>query len=236
MRNVDAGGIEAVVCLSGGLDSAVTLAVTVDALGGEAGRVAALHMTYGQRTEARERRAYEELCDHYGIERRLVVRQPALVDIGHSALTDRGIEVPTDDADAGTADGIPVTYVPFRNGQILAVACAWAESLGAVRVALGAVEEDSSGYPDCRREFFEAFERAVDAGTRPSTRIRIDTPVLDLDKAAIVRRGLELGAPLRLTWSCYQEDEVACGRCESCRLRRRGFERAGAVDPIPYAD
>jgi len=219
--------MSAVVCLSGGLDSCVTL---YDAKTRE-GDVAALHFSYGQRTSARELRAFGEICDHAGITKRLVVRQPALHDIGGSALTDDRIDVPTDEP----GEGIPITYVPFRNGQILAVACAWAEALSFDAVFIGAVEEDSSGYPDCRAAFFEAFGRAVDAGTRPETRIRIETPVLHLDKQGIVERGIALDAPLQLTWSCYQDDLVACGVCESCRLRRRGFARAGRVDPIPYA-
>jgi 7-cyano-7-deazaguanine synthase len=238
--------VNAVVCLSGGLDSCVTL---YEALARE-GTVAALHFTYGQRTSAREREAFDAICDHAGVHERLVVEQPALRAIGGSALTDTSLEVPTTDADAATpttapdaatpptdpSRAIPITYVPFRNGQILSVASAWAEALGATAVYVGAVEEDSSGYPDCRQEFFEAFARAVDAGTRPDTHIRIETPVLHRDKAGIVRRGTELDAPLHLTWSCYTEDDVACGTCESCRLRRRGFERAGVVDPIPYRD
>jgi len=216
--------IGAVVCLSGGLDSCVTLAEALQ----RHGRVAALHLTYGQRTEARERCAFEAICDHYGIEERLVARQPALVDIGTSALVDPDIEVP----DQEPGEGIPVTYVPFRNGQILSIAAAWAEALGAQEVYLGAVEEDSSGYPDCRKEFFLAFEAAVDAGTRPETRIRVVTPVLHRDKEGIVRRGIELGAPLHLTWSCYQDEIHPCGVCESCRLRAKGFARAGVTDPL----
>ena len=220
--------MSAVVCLSGGLDSCVTL---YEARAREDGDVAALHFSYGQRTSARERRAFDAICDYAGVSRKLVVEQPALTSIGGSALTDRSIDVPTDEPGAG----IPITYVPFRNGQILAVACAWAEALGAGAVYVGAVEEDSSGYPDCRAAFFEAFARAVDVGTRPETSIRIETPVLHLDKAGIVARGRELGAPLELSWSCYQADDVACGVCESCRLRLRGFERAGFEDPIAYA-
>jgi 7-cyano-7-deazaguanine synthase len=216
--------IGAVVCLSGGLDSCVTLAEALR----RHDSVAALHLTYGQRTEARERCAFEAVCDHYGIEERLVVRQPALADIGESALVDPEIAIPEE----WPGDGIPVTYVPFRNGQILSIAAAWAEALGAEEVYLGAVQEDGSGYPDCREEFFRAFEAAVDAGTKPETRIRVITPVLHLDKAEIVRRGRELAAPLHLTWSCYQDELRPCGVCESCRLRARGFERAGVTDPL----
>lgn len=219
--------LRAVVCLSGGLDSCVTLAEAIRAHG----QVGALHLGYGQRTEARERRAFREVCDHYDVRSRLIARQPAMIEIGTSALTDPSIEVPTRES----SDGIPVTYVPFRNAQILALATAWAEALGAGAVYIGAVEEDSSGYPDCREEFFRAFEQAIAAGTRPHTKITLETPVLTLDKAAIVRRGRELGAPLHLTWSCYQNEETACGVCESCRLRRSGFARAGVEDPIPYA-
>lgn len=216
--------MSAVVCLSGGLDSCVTLAEALL----RHDEVAALHLDYGQRTQERERAAFTAVCEHYGIMRRLLASQPALVEIGGSALVDRNIAVPT--SDSGT--DIPVTYVPFRNAQILSLAVAWAEALGATEVFLGAVEEDSSGYPDCREGFFEAFAAAVDAGTRPETSIAIATPVLHLDKAAIVRRGVELGAPLHLTWSCYQAEDLPCGVCESCRLRARGFRRAGVADPL----
>ena len=227
---MSAPAIEAVVCASGGLDSCVTLAEAVHVHGGDARQVAALHLSYGQRTAARERQAFDAICDHFGVVRRLVVEHPALVEIGGSALTDRSLEVPTGEMGVG----VPITYVPFRNGQILALACAWAEALGARAVYLGAVEEDSSGYPDCRRAFFEAFERAVEAGTRPETHLRIETPVLALDKEEIVRKGVAMHAPLHLTWSCYQFEDRACGVCESCRLRLRGFARAQVTDPIPY--
>lgn len=218
------GVATAVVCLSGGLDSCVTLAEALR----RHESVAALHLTYGQRTQERERRSFESLCDHFGVRERLVVEQPALASIGGSALVDRRIDVP----DQEPGEGVPVTYVPFRNGQILSLAAAWAEALGAGEVYLGAVEEDSSGYPDCRAEFFRAFEAAVRAGTRPETSIAIVTPVLALDKAAIVKRGLELAAPLHLTWSCYQDETRPCGVCESCRLRAGGFARAGVADPL----
>jgi 7-cyano-7-deazaguanine synthase len=218
---------DAVVCLSGGLDSCVTLAHAL-----REGTVAALHLSYGQRTAARERKAFEAICDHYGIVRRLVAAQPALAEMGGSALTDTSLEVPQ----GPPGEGIPITYVPFRNGQILSLACGWAEALGACRVYLGAVQEDSSGYPDCRDLFFRAFERAVDAGTRDDTHLRLVTPLLHSTKADIVRQGVHLDAPLHLTWSCYVAEDVACGRCESCILRRRGFEAAGEADPVPYVD
>jgi 7-cyano-7-deazaguanine synthase len=217
-------GPGAVICLSGGLDSCVTLAEALLLHD----RVAALHLAYGQRTQARERLAFDAVCEHFRVTDRLVAAQPALIDIGASALVDRSLVVP----ECESGDEVPITYVPFRNGQILSLAAAWAEALGASAIYLGAVEEDGTGYPDCREEFFRAFELAVDAGTRPQTAIRVVTPVLGLDKAAIVRRGIELGAPLHLTWSCYQSADRPCQRCESCRLRARGFERARVVDPL----
>ena len=218
---------DAVVCLSGGLDSCVTLAEALR----RHPRVAALHISYGQRTQSRELRAFTEICDHHDIEQRLVAEQPALGSIGGSALTDQNLEIPTQDS----GDEIPITYVPFRNGQILALACAWAEAMGAAAVYLGAVQEDSSGYPDCRQSFFTAFAKAVDAGTRPETRIELVTPLLHKTKAQIVRRGIELNSPLQLSWSCYSGLQKACGVCESCRLRLRGFDEAGEHDPIPYS-
>jgi 7-cyano-7-deazaguanine synthase len=218
---------DAVVCLSGGLDSCVSLAEAR-----QHGSVAALHLSYGQRTAERERRAFVAICDHYGIEQRLLAEQAALGRIGASALTDATLEVPTELSQSA----IPVTYVPFRNAQILALGVAWAEALGAHAVYLGAVEEDGSGYPDCREEFFAAFQLAVERGTRPQAQIRIETPLLHLSKGDIVRRGVALAAPLELTWSCYQCEDLACGVCESCRLRRRGFAAVGIDDPIPYRD
>ncbi len=215
-----------VVCLSGGMDSCVTLAMAA-----QAHAVYALHFTYGQRTAKRERQSFEALCDHYAVAARLVAPQPALGAMGGSALTDTSIAVPTEDS----GSSVPVTYVPFRNGQILALACAWAEVVGAEAVYLGAVEEDSSGYPDCRESFFDAFTVALNEGTRPETSIEIRTPLLHLSKSQIVGRGIDQGAPLGLTWSCYSREDVACGECESCRLRLAGFAAAGVNDPIPYA-
>lgn len=223
-----AGGRPLVIVLvSGGMDSCVCLA--------EAARdfdVAALHINYGQRTEARELRAFHELCDHYGVARRLVADISYLKVIGGSSLVDASRPVETGLPEAG--QGVPSTYVPFRNAHILSVGVSWAEVIGATALFIGAVEEDGSGYPDCRREFYDRFEAAANAGTKPDTDLRIVTPLIRLDKGAIVRRGVELRAPLHLTWSCYTGEDVACGECESCRLRLRGFERAGVVDPIPY--
>jgi len=217
----------AIVLVSGGLDSGVCLAEAVPDHD-----VAVLHINYGQRTEARELRAFGELADHYDISRRLVADISYLQRIGGSSLVDENLSVeaglPHPDA------GVPSTYVPFRNAHILCVGTSWAEVIGAETLFIGAVEEDSSGYPDCRQEFYDQFGLAIAAGTRPETSIAIRTPLIKLDKAAIVRRGLELGAPLHLTWSCYTESVAACGQCESCRLRLRGFAAAGQVDPIRY--
>src|SRR5438270_8506858 len=217
------------VCLvSGGMDSCVTAAIARE----ENHALAFLHVSYGQRTEARERRAFEEVADFYEVARRLVVSLEHLARIGGSSLTDPSI--PVSEADLDSRE-IPTSYVPFRNAHLLSAATSWAEVLGARRVYIGAVAEDSSGYPDCRPEFYEAFQRVVDVGTRPTTRVDIRTPVIHMRKSEIVRRGVCLGAPLQLTWSCYQAEERACGRCDSCALRLRAFSEAGAEDPIPYA-
>ncbi|MFQ5441370.1 MAG: 7-cyano-7-deazaguanine synthase QueC [Thermodesulfobacteriota bacterium] len=215
-----------VVLLSGGLDSTVTAAMAL-----EKGEAAFLHVNYGQRTEERELRAFKEIADFYRAEKRLVSDISHLKAIGGSALTDEGIEVPEGDLARG---GIPLTYVPFRNAHLLTIAVSWAEVLGAGEVYIGAVEEDSSGYPDCREEFFRAFEAAANAGTRPGTRIRIQTPLIHMRRAEIVKRGAALGAPFHLTWSCYRDGSVACGGCDSCLLRIRGFKEAGVRDPISY--
>jgi 7-cyano-7-deazaguanine synthase len=216
----------AVVLLSGGMDSCVCAA-----LAARDHDAAAVHVSYGQRTEARERRAFEAICDRIGIRSRLIVRDEALRMIGGSALTDASIAVPESSA---IGAGVPVTYVPFRNAHFLAVAVSWAEVLGAEEVYVGAVEPDSSGYPDCRPAYYRAFNEVVKTGTKDGT-IRIVTPLIALRKAGIVTLGLELGAPFDLTWSCYQREDRACGVCDSCVLRLRAFREAGAEDPIPYA-
>jgi 7-cyano-7-deazaguanine synthase len=221
-------GTLAICLVSGGMDSCVTAAVARE----ENEELAFLHVSYGQRTESRERRAFEELADFYGVGRRLAVSLEHLARVGGSSLTDPSI--PVSEADL-TAEGIPTSYVPFRNAHLLAVATSWAEVTGVRRVYIGAVAEDSSGYPDCRPEFYRAFQSAIDAGTRPETRVEIRTPVISLRKSEIIRRGVELGAPLGLTWSCYSGGERACGRCDSCALRLRAFREAGLRDPIPYA-
>jgi 7-cyano-7-deazaguanine synthase len=221
--------VQAVVVLSGGMDSTVCAALAVREH--RADGVAALHIDYGQRTETRERQAFERICDRLGIARRLVVRNQALSQIGGSALTDETIEVPEAGPEIGQQ--VPITYVPFRNAHFLSVAVSWAEVLGAEKIYIGAVAQDSSGYPDCRPEYYRAFNEVIRTGTKDGT-IAIVTPLIELRKADIVQLGLELAAPLDLTWSCYSREDSGCGVCESCALRLRAFEAAGVVDPISY--
>ncbi len=209
------------------MDSCVTVAIAhLDY------RLAMLHVAYGQRTEAREVRAFNSLADFYQAEHRLVSRLEHLKVIGGSSLTDPRIAV--ERANLERKD-IPSSYVPFRNAHFLSIAVSWGEVLGARKIFVGAVAEDSSGYPDCRPEYYAAFNRVITAGTRPETQLEIVTPVIHLRKSQIVRRGQELAAPFDLTWSCYQSEDVACGVCDSCALRLRAFEEAGIADPIPYA-
>ena len=221
---------KAVVLLSGGMDSCVTAAIA-----NQTHELALLHASYGQRTEKRERRAFEEIADFYGVRERLVTRFYVFRQIGGSALTDADVAVPESGEAVRAADAaIPVTYVPFRNAHFLSAAVSWAEVIGANAIFIGAVAEDSSGYPDCRPEYYRAFENVIREGTRPETRIEIVTPVIAMRKSEIVRRGVELGAPLERTWSCYQFEDEACGVCDSCRLRLRAFAEAGEADPIAY--
>ena len=193
------------------------------------GPLAFLHARYRQRTEGREFAAFSALADHFQVKTRLVVDIEYMRQIGGSSLIAATQPLPEDEAE------LPTTYVPFRNANLLGVAVAWAEVLGAAHIYIGAHQAESQ-YPDCRREFFAAYERVIAAGTGPQTQVRLQTPLIDWDKAAIVRCGLALTAPLHLTWSCYQREDLACGRCASCRVRRAGFRRAGADDPLPYAD
>jgi 7-cyano-7-deazaguanine synthase len=216
----------AVVLLSGGMDSCVCAALAT-----RDHNVAALHVSYGQRTEERERQSFFAICDRLNIEEKLLVRNEALRAIGGSALTDKNIAVPTALGESGQ---IPVTYVPFRNAHFLSVAVSWAEVIGAGKIYIGAVEPDSSGYPDCRPAYYEAFNRVIKAGTKEGN-IEVVTPLIAMHKAEIVRLGLELNAPFDLTWSCYSSQDRACGVCDSCVLRLRAFATAGATDPIPYA-
>lgn len=209
------------------MDSCVTAAIAKN----ENEEIAFLHISYGQRTEQRERQAFNDIADFYTVEERLDVTIEYLARIGGSSLTDESIEV--SEADLESKE-IPTSYVPFRNANILAIATAWAEVLGANAIYIGAVAEDSSGYPDCRPEFYAAFEKAIETGTKPGTNIKIKTPIIHLSKAEIVQQGIELDAPLHLSWSCYRSEDLACGTCDSCALRLRGFERAGEIDPIKY--
>jgi len=224
--------LEAVVLLSGGMDSCVCTAIACDRHGTQ--NVALLHAMYGQRTERRERQAFEDIASFYGIQQRLIVRLEHFRTIGGSALTDGDIAVPENDLGAGGGSTIPVTYVPFRNAHFLSAAVSWAEVIGAGALYIGAVAEDSSGYPDCRREYYRVFQELIRVGTKPETNIAMVTPVIGIKKSEIVRRGAQLGAPLHLTWSCYQGEDYACGKCDSCLLRLRAFAEAGIADTIPY--
>jgi 7-cyano-7-deazaguanine synthase len=220
---------KAVVLLSGGMDSCVTAAIA-----NQTYSLALLHASYGQRTERRERRSFDEIADFYGANKRLVVRFDAFAQIGGSALTDQRVAVPESGEALAPDAGVPITYVPFRNAHFLSAAVSWAEVMGATAIFVGAVRDDSSGYPDCRPEYYRAFEALIREGTRPETHIEIVTPVIAMRKSEIIRRGVELGAPLDRTWSCYQFDDEACGSCDSCRLRLRAFAEAGRRDPIAY--
>lgn len=217
----------AVVLVSGGMDSCVSTAVASS----ESDEVALLHISYGQLTEGRERKAFNDIADHYGITKRMDVSIEYLAKIGGSSLTDETMTVTKADLESKE---IPTSYVPFRNANMLSIATSWAEVLGATGIYIGAVNEDSSGYPDCRPEFYEAFQQTINTGTKPDTHIKILTPIIDLTKAEIVKKGVELNAPLHLTWSCYRSEDLACGTCDSCALRLRGFAQAGITDPIAY--
>jgi 7-cyano-7-deazaguanine synthase len=223
----------AVVALSGGLDSCVTLAIAEQNY-----QLALLHINYGQRTEKKELKSFNDISDYYNIKKRLVVDLDHLSKIGASSLTDLKINVSK--ADLGyrrnlpAGRQVPTSYVPFRNANILSACVSWAEVLRAKTIFIGAVFEDSSGYPDCRPEFFKTFEELIKTGTKPETDIKIETPIIHLKKAEIVKKGVELKAPLHLTWSCYKNEDAACGECDSCALRLRGFQKAGVRDPITY--
>jgi len=216
----------AVVLLSGGMDSLVTAA-----LANQNYQMTFLHVNYGQRTERRELKAFNDIADYYNVKERFVADVEYLSRIGGSSLTDYNIEVSR--ADPGYK-GIPSSYVPFRNANILSAAVSWAEVIGARKILIGAVEEDSSGYPDCRQIFYQAFNKVIEIGTRPETEIQIETPIIHLKKSEIVKKGCELNAPFELSWSCYQNEEKACGVCDSCALRLRAFQLAGVEDPVEY--
>lgn len=216
----------AIVSVSGGMDSCVTAAIAAQKY-----ELAFIHFNYGQRTVNRELKSFNAIADHYGVEHRLIVDMPIFANIGGSSLTDMNMEVTNADLESGN---IPTSYVPFRNANFLAQSVSWAEVLKAKAIYIGAVHEDSSGYPDCRPDFFEAFEVVTHFGTKPSTKIEIVTPIIHLNKPEIIELGLQLEAPLQHTWSCYKNEDEACGICDSCALRLRGFQQLGHEDPIPY--
>lgn len=228
LEELEVGRPRLAVCLvSGGMDSCVTAAIASE----ENDELAFLHASYGQRTEKRELEAFAALADFYNVKSRLVISLEHLARIGGSSLTDASIPVSSPDL---VSRSIPSSYVPFRNAHLLAAAVSWGEVLNASAIYIGAVAEDSSGYPDCRPEFYEAFQNVLDIGTKPETRITIETPVIGMRKSEIIRKGIDLNAPLHLTWSCYQGSDSACGNCDSCALRLRAFREAGVPDPIPY--
>jgi 7-cyano-7-deazaguanine synthase len=218
----------AVVCLSGGMDSAVCAALAVRDY-----EASAIHFSYGQRTEGRELQSARAVAQALGFARFLPLQIGIFREIGGSALTDLSIDVPEAPAVEPIGESVPVTYVPFRNAHFLSAAVSWAEVLGAKTVIIGAVEQDSSGYPDCRPAYYEAFQQLIRTGTRDGD-IEVRTPLIHMRKREIIQLGLELSAPLHLTWSCYSGEEVACGVCDSCALRLRAFAQAGVDDPIPY--
>lgn len=218
---------KAVVLVSGGLDSCVAAAIARQ----RHREILFLHVNYGQRTEAREKKAFLDLASFWQVRECLDVVIDPLRCVGGSSLTDPDVEVAEAKLDAVD---IPSSYVPFRNAHLLAAATSWAETVGAGRIYIGAVEEDSSGYPDCRPAFYHAYNTVIELGTRPDTEIRIETPIIKLSKRDIVLRGIELDAPFHLTWSCYRNEKSACGTCDSCALRLRGFQQAGVEDPLPY--
>lgn len=216
----------AVVLASGGMDSCVTTAIA-----NQEYELAMLHLNYGQRTEKRELKAFNDIADFYKAKYKLVLDTDFFRKIGGSSLTDEKIEVSLANLDSKE---IPTSYVPFRNANILSMAVAWAEVIGAEKIFFGAVEEDSSGYPDCRKIFYDKFNELIKVGTKPTTNLQIITPIISMKKYEIVKKGIELNAPLHLTWSCYKDEEIACGVCDSCALRLRGFQMAGIEDPIQY--
>ncbi len=217
---------KAIILVSGGMDSLVTAAIAAKEY-----EPAFLHVNYGQRTKSRELKAFNDIADFYNVKDRLVVDISYLAEIGGSSLTDSSIEVSK--ADLSSKD-IPTSYVPFRNANILSIAVSWAEVIEAKKIFIGAVEEDSSGYPDCRQVFYDAFNKTIELGTKPGSAIEIITPIIKLKKSEIIKKGAALDAPFRLSWSCYKNEDKACGECDSCALRLKGFQQAGLVDPIEY--
>lgn len=217
---------KAVCILSGGMDSTLASYIAKN----EGYEIIAVHFNYGQRTEKKELASFRNVCEDLQIKEKYEIDIPFFTQIGASALTDASIDVPVD----GVKPGVPITYVPFRNGIFLSIATAIAEKEEAQALFIGVVEEDSSGYPDCTDSFIDKMTGAINEGTKESTQLEIKTPLVHMQKEDIVKKSLELNVPLEHTWSCYKEESAACGVCDSCRLRLNGFEKAGATDPIIY--
>ena len=215
----------AVVLLSGGMDSAVCAAIAKK----DGHNIYVLHVDYGQRTNKKEFNCAKDISLFYNALDFKIINLDFLKEIGGSGLVDNSIELPK-----GDTIGIPPSYVPFRNSILLSLATAWAEVLGAKAIYYGANSIDFSGYPDCRPLFFEAFQELIDAGTKDETNIKLKTPLAYMSKGEIVKKGIELEVPFEKTWSCYTENDKACGVCDSCRLRLKGFNDAGEKDPIKY--
>lgn len=216
----------AIVLVSGGMDSALTAAFAFMEY-----KLAFLHVNYGQKAQKRELKAFNDIADYYNVGKRLVVDIGYLKTIGGSSLTDKKIKISGADLES---EKIPSSYVPFRNANLLGIAVSWAEVIKAEKIFIGAVEEDSSGYPDCRKKFFDSYNKMINLGTKPDTKIEIVTPIIGFNKRKIVLKSLELKSPLHLTWSCYKNNDVACGVCDSCALRLKGFQQAGVKDPVSY--
>ena len=220
-------GKKAVCIISGGMDSALSAKIAQE----EGYEIIALHFNYGQRTQEKELECFRKIAKDVEAKKSYEIDLDFFEQIGASALTDRNIDVPS----GGIEEGVPVTYVPFRNGIFLSIAAAVAEKHTAEALFIGVVEEDSSGYPDCRESYIEEMQKAINMGTKEETHLEIKMPLVALKKSEIVQKSLELNVPLKDTWSCYKEEEKACGVCDSCRLRLRGFKKAGKVDPVKYA-
>jgi 7-cyano-7-deazaguanine synthase len=217
---------KAVCIISGGMDSALSAKIAQN----EGYDIIALHFNYNQRTQQKELESYRKIIKELNVINSYEIDLPFFSQIGASALTDTTIDVPT----GGLEDGVPITYVPFRNGIFLSIAASIAEKHQATAIYIGVVQEDSSGYPDCRDSYIKAMQQAINLGTKDETKITIQMPLVHLSKAQIVQKSIELNVPLQYTWSCYKNEDKACGVCDSCRLRLRGFEQAGCKDPIEY--
>ncbi len=217
---------KAICVMSGGMDSTLSAYIKKN----EGYEIIAVHFSYDQRTQKKELDCFHRICEKLNVKEKYLLNLDFFKQLGASALTDKNIDVPT----TGVEDGIPVTYVPFRNGIFLSMAAAIAEKEGASSISIGVVEEDSSGYPDCRYDYIKSMQESINLGTKDETNITIDMPLVNLKKSQIVQKALELNVPLELTWSCYRDEDLACGVCDSCRLRLNGFKQAGVKDPISY--